>query len=486
MINKFKILIVLIVIFIFVYLRITPIINQTVPYTYDQGRDFLKIEEIFRDKNITFIGPTTGIQGVYHGVWWYYFLIIPYLLFSGWPQGFYFFLFFINLLVNLFIYKYLEKNYSFASGLFFLSIISISTFFIRTAFFASNNNLTPLFVVLFIYSLYQVFKTKKSVYLFLTGLSLGFIFETEMALGLFIIPSFLIIYFLYSKFKNLPVILSGLAIPIIPRILFELKNNFSQTKSFFSYLTSGKLEHSVQFIGLIQERLMLFWENWKSIFYQESYIMAVLFILLLSVLLILRNKLKDSKKTFINFLVLLLILIFAFSLLVKNGFFWNYYIDGIQYIFVMLLVSSFYLLEKNKKTLYFAYFLLTLIVFLNLFAFIKDINNKKSIPLIGLRADDSIVKYILEKNKNENFCLKIYTPPVFPFTYRYLFDYHTKKISDTYLMKEPVNNQCWYIIDYDDDKERVNDWKKKNIPTEGKLIKSKIFDNKTVVELWSI
>lgn len=46
-------------IFIFIYFRLIPIINQTVPYTYDQGRDFLKAEQIIRGKNLTFIGPTT-------------------------------------------------------------------------------------------------------------------------------------------------------------------------------------------------------------------------------------------------------------------------------------------------------------------------------------------------------------------------------------------------------------------------------------------
>ncbi|MFH0979684.1 MAG: hypothetical protein V1803_01920 [Candidatus Roizmanbacteria bacterium] len=108
--NKIKILITLFVFFIFFYLRITPIIHKTVPYTYDQGRDFLKAEEMIRDKNITFIGPTTGIQGVFHGVWWYYFLLIPYVLLSGWPQGFYLALFFINSLVNFGFFWFLKKK----------------------------------------------------------------------------------------------------------------------------------------------------------------------------------------------------------------------------------------------------------------------------------------------------------------------------------------------------------------------------------------
>ena len=46
----FKFFLFLFVFFVFIYLRLTPIVNKTVPYTYDQGRDFLKAEEIIQSK----------------------------------------------------------------------------------------------------------------------------------------------------------------------------------------------------------------------------------------------------------------------------------------------------------------------------------------------------------------------------------------------------------------------------------------------------
>lgn len=479
-----KSLTLLLIIFVFIYLRITPIINQTVPYTYDQGRDFLKIEEIFRDKNITFIGPTTGIQGVYHGVWWYYFLIVPYLTFSGWPLGFYFFLFFVNFLVNLGFFSFIKEKYGFATGVFFLSLVSVSTFFIRTAFFASNNILAPLAVMFFIYSLYQAFQTKEKKYFIFIGLSLGMIFETEMAFGLFIIPSFFIVYLISKKLENLPFIIAGLILPSIPRIFFELKNNFSQSRSFLSYIFSGKKEHPVEFLGLIQERITTFWESWKSIFYQENHYMAIFFILFLIVLFL--NRKSDKIKTAVaKFLVSIFLCVFIISLLNKNSFFWSYYIDGIQYIFIFLIIYAFYLIEKNNKTKIIAYILLTIIIFLNIITFIKETGNKE-IPTIGLRADDKIVKYILKKNQNKSFCLKIYTPPVFPFTYRYLFEYYTKKYSIDYPKDQPINKQCWYIIDFDEDKERIKDWTKKNIPDGSRKVEKKVMENKTNIELWQL
>ena len=82
--NK-KIVLLILFFALFSYFRLKPIYLQTVPYTFDQGRDFLKTIEIVRDRNLTLIGPTTGAAGVFHGAWWYYYLSIPHILFQGHP-----------------------------------------------------------------------------------------------------------------------------------------------------------------------------------------------------------------------------------------------------------------------------------------------------------------------------------------------------------------------------------------------------------------
>lgn len=484
----------LLIIIIYCYFRLTPIINRTVPYTYDQGRDFLKIEEIFRDKNITFIGPTTGIQGVFHGVWWYYFLIVPYLLFGGWPQGFYLALFILSLISNLFFYKFIEKNYSRNSAVLFLVLTTASPFFVRMSFFASNNILSPFFVMLLIYSVFSIISKKNPNYLLLTGLSLGFIFETEMAFGLFIIPSFIITFLIikevrtyFSKIKSAALFFAGLLPPFIPRLLFELKNNFSQTRSFLAYFGQTKTGHPVQFIGLVQERIATFWQYWTSLFYNNNLTASLLTIILLAgILLVSWKNLIGVKKIFINFLILLLFFTFIFSLLNKNNFFWSYYLDGIQFIFIIFIITGFNLIEKLKKFRFLPYLIVAFLFVSNLLVFAKENSANKKIPLIGLRADDTIVQYIINKNTGDNFCLRIYTPPVFPFTYRYLLDYYTRSKNIEYPSEQTVDEKCWYIIDYDEDKERVDGWKKKNIPEKGKLVEKKLMDNKTQIELWKV
>src|SRR3990167_3204915 len=123
------------VIFLFCYFRLKPLYFQTVGYTYDQGRDFLKAAEIVLDKNITFIGPTTGIQGLFHGAWYYYLLIIPFLIFRGEPIGFYYFNFLIHFASFLFLAYHLKKHFGSLISLIISLIVATSPYFTFTSTF---------------------------------------------------------------------------------------------------------------------------------------------------------------------------------------------------------------------------------------------------------------------------------------------------------------------------------------------------------------
>src|SRR3989338_7359280 len=138
-----------ILLLIFCYFRLKPIYLQTVGYTYDQGRDFLKAAEIILYKNPTFLGPTTGIMGINHGVWWYYFLIFPFTIFNGNPQGFYFFMFLSQLATIAVFYWFVSKKFGAINSLLFCLLITISPYFITASVFAGHNYLTiPMLLLL--------------------------------------------------------------------------------------------------------------------------------------------------------------------------------------------------------------------------------------------------------------------------------------------------------------------------------------------------
>lgn len=484
-----KIFISLFVFFIFIYLRITPIINETIPYTYDQGRDFLKAEEIIRDKNITFIGPTTGIQGVHHGAWWYYILALFYLIFNGWPIGFYYGLFILSTIAIILFYFFVKRKFGWKSSLLFLLIITTGDFFVRLAFFTSNNTLSPLFVLLLIYSIYQFFKTESNKYLFLISFSLGFIFEFEVAFGIFMIISFLItsLFFKslrnnYLNFKKLPFFVSGFIIPLIPRLLFEVKNNFIQTKAFINFYIHPTSTNQQSFLSTLIERAQIFFRYYFQLIPKENIYFGILLFLFFIYLLIKSiKKIKQNEKKPILFFSLLILVIFLVSLLSRNNFFWDYYLDGVQFIILFILILIFNLNNQLKlaKDILLGVFLLTVLISF------KGLSNK-NIPLVGLRADNKIVSYFVENSRNKYFCLRIYTPPVIPYTYYYLFSYYARHQKIKYPRQEFTNNQCYFIFDKEPYQFRVDKWREENIPKEAKLTTVQKIENGTTIESWSL
>ena len=97
---------------LFAYYRIPSLLAHYVAYTYDQGRDFIVGANIIRLHKIPFIGPTTGINGLFHGSWWYYLLVIPYIVFKGAPIGYYWFNFAIQFTLLVALMLFLKKEFT--------------------------------------------------------------------------------------------------------------------------------------------------------------------------------------------------------------------------------------------------------------------------------------------------------------------------------------------------------------------------------------
>ncbi len=481
-----KIVIFLSILLIFIYLRITPILNQTVPYTYDQGRDFLKAEEIVRFRNPTFIGPTTGIQGLYHGAWWYYLLSIPYFLFNGHPLSFYYFIFFISVVGNLIFFIFLKKEFNFNTALLFFTIVSVSPYFISLSFFVSNNIIAPYFILLLIVSIYYLFKTKKYIWLFYISLSLGFIHEFEVAFGLFI---FLLLFILLLVYKNSRKIIFslkgvayftlGLIIPFIPRVLFEIKHNFLQTKTFLNFFLKPKFHNPKLFSDIFNDRLSLFLNYFRGIFIDYHIILSITGLIMVIFVFIKFWK-KVVKSSFLTIFSLLSLLLFLASLLYKDNFWANYY-EGIPYIFLFVITISFYFFSKHYQK--FSLVFLTIYFLLSLAVFIRELNNKNQ-PLKDFKAIDKAVLYIYSQVKEKDFCVKIYTPPVIPYTYDYLFSYYSRIKNINRPTTNYLNNRCWFIIENDPYHFRFKDWAAKNIPENGKKISSYQINKDITIQLW--
>lgn len=435
-------------------------------------------------------------MGIFHGVWWYYFLSIPYLLFNGSPLGFVFFIFLLSLVQVFLFYSFLKKKIGVLPSFIFLLLITYSSYFISTSFFAISSIFVLPFILLLLYATYQCIDTHRIRYQFLIFLSLGFIFESEVSFGIFIIPSYFLSILVtkqISKFfaKKSRVIYSFIAllIPILPRIFFEVRHNFIQTRTALTFLTKPHMFSSKSFEAVFSERLQLFLMYYKSLFFDHIFLSLIFLCVTLIGFFYSFKKLKHSHKKYMFFVIMLLFFLFLTSLLYKDNFWVNYY-EGLPYFYLVLISMSLYALSKSRSKIItsipFVIFILLLVIMGQ--KIYKELTNKNKISESGLRSHIQVFDYLYAQNKNQPFCVRIYTPPVIPYTYNYLFNYYQRVKKYPAVSTEYVDRHCWYIVEKEQDSGGYNDriirWRSENISSSARLIKTKIMDSGTRVEYW--
>ncbi|VVA43426.1 conserved membrane hypothetical protein [Candidatus Roizmanbacteria bacterium] len=490
--RKLSFFIFFLLILLFCYFRLKPIFFQTVPYTYDQGRDFLKAQQIVRDLNPTLIGPTSGIPGLFHGVWWYYFLAIPYIIFSGLPIGFSIFIFINSLLQLIFFSYFLKKEFGWLTALIFALFVTGSSYFITMSFFVISSVFTFPFILLFLYSAYLFLKTENKKYFFWLFLWIGFILEAELPSGLFTGIAFILTLLFLGKIKLLfskdgfKKACLGFIIPLVPRLLFEVIKGFPQSKTVLKFFLNLEFHSPKPFIEIFRDRLSLFNNYLVSSFpFDNSFVVYGIFILSIVGIFIAYIKSNKKIKNFFIFPPLMIVLFFLLSILYKDNFWSNYY-EGIGYYFILTIAFGFYGFSKleNKLIKNLPWLIFVILLLFNLSKFSKEIKNNVVVN-DGLRKQLITVDRIYEINKGKNdFCVRIYTPPVIPYTYNYLFDYYHNFKNKVRPMVNYVDNQCWYIIEDDSFKFRIDKFRKEHIPAAGKLIKTESIHKDVVLELW--
>lgn len=473
---------------IFTYCRVKPIQLQTIPFTYDQGRDFLKASEIILDKKIPFIGPTTGVNGLFHGAWWYYLLAIPFILLGSDPINFSYFLFFIHLVSYIALIIFVRKHFGSVVALIIANLLAVSAYFIYIATFVGNNFVVPPLLTIFLIVTFSLFtkkdNKKQNRLIFLSSLSAGLIAEFELAFGMFLIPTFLITSFAFPQFrkkisdkKSFTIYSLGLIIPFLPRLLFEIKNHFLQTRILIQQFTNPHLYQPRPFPQIINERLLLFLDYFNKIFDNKTIEITVVLLLLIGLILFFRQKkpwLKNKSIVLPLYFISLTTLLFLFSLVYKDMF-WGYYFEGLSLLFIFVFLSIFSLIPKIKNM---QYIMTLLLIGTYLIMGQKIYSEFRSSTIIqgGLQAQAKIVDYIIAHESLNDFCVKIYTPPVIPYTYQYLF--LSKQL--TIKKKAPgidwVRSRCWAIIEPDDYDFRRTKWIKDNIPVKAITIDYQQFE----------
>lgn len=247
----------LILILIFaIFLRFYKL-EQFATFLADQGRDAIIIKRIATFEHFTAIGPPTSVGHVFSGPFYYYFIAPWFWIFNFQPVGLAFGVAFFSILfilVNYFAMKKIFNNTVAFTSTIFLAFSSTMIDFSR---FSWNPNPLPFFALLSYLVLIKSFEKKNLILFALFGALIAFSIQLHY-LALFLIPPSLVLFFVrfIEKKKERKKFILGAVASLIsfiicssPLIIFDLKHNFLNAKSFIaliqspSQITSNKIDN---------------------------------------------------------------------------------------------------------------------------------------------------------------------------------------------------------------------------------------------------
>jgi len=343
-----------------IFLRIYRL-EEFITFLGDQGRDAIIIKRIITFEDFPALGPVSSIGQVFLGPFFYY-LMAPFLaLFRLNPVGLAFGSAFYSIISVIFAY-FILKKIDWKTANLFLVLTTFSWGLIHNARFSWNPNLLPYFSFFTLYFTSLFFK-KNLFFPFLAGTF--FSFSTQLHyLALFLAPT-LILFFLinYKKILEKPSLFAkkityffiGFLIFYLPLILFDLKNQFLNTKNFIKIFSEKEIIQSTSFYQRFQETLTNFFNfTFNS---KIDYFLSFTFFIILFIYFFRKNFFQKKplfQLVFLSFFVFIL----GFSTLSSFRHF-HYYNAIYLNFFVILAVffAEFFSINLLTKILVFAFLL---------------------------------------------------------------------------------------------------------------------------------
>lgn len=460
--------------------------DQLLGFYYDQGRDALIISKMLQG-DIVLIGPTTGINGVFLGPFYYYLLLPGYALGGGDPVVASYWQTIFILLGYMTVFILARIYFSFSTAILSILLMTFSFYLIKLDRWLSNPAPVAAFASLTVLFLSLSFRSP-NIFLPLGGFGLGLMLQLEASSSFFLTIITLIFITIYRKVFGLKAILLSLialGVTFIPQAVFELKNNFLISKLLLGFLTGkvqseGSTAFQVPNLSIIQGKLDIyttyFLEKIKLNADANYNFLFVLF-LILSVVWVKSRWSNPSVKVMAFWFYGLLSLFLFYS--GNYGQINSYYFLPVYPIFFLFLASMVSWLWKVKQAKVVILIMIALFLYNQLPLTLSYLNSgTEGKATIALGNQVQAVKYILEDVRADEFNVDVYVPPVVPYTYDYLFNYYGQKINKN--QSKSLVNQLYTLHELDVEMpEREEKWLQRQA-TIGKIVKQVQFGGITV------
>lgn len=213
----------------------------------DEGRDVLVVKGIL-EGDFTLLGPRSSAGDFYTGPIYYY-MMAPFLwLFRLDPIGPSVMIGLLGVATVFLIYYAGKKFFNETVGLIAAALYTVSPLVIAYSRSSWNPNPMPFFTLLLLYVLYQAVQKRSWKYFLSVGILYGITLQLhyiELLVGV-VIFFFTTTAFFYLKRKNIfelikqyVLLVGGFIIGFSPFIAFEVRHNFQNTRTIFSFFLHG-------------------------------------------------------------------------------------------------------------------------------------------------------------------------------------------------------------------------------------------------------
>ena len=426
-------------------------LNNLFAFNYDQGRDFLAASKVIFDKDLILIGQTTGIQGVFYGPWWYYLLASLIFLFNGDPQKIaivFALLGVITVIATYLILKLLTDNFLISFCL--TIVVAISNFWMFGPVHIWNPSITPLLLLIFIYLLYKITEGAKLLYFFALGIIAYLTIDTSASFGFVTAIYLLISPFIFKKTlmkKEYLLVFLGAFLGLLPRIIFEVKNNLLITRSVISYITNPPPHFGqISIYQRLTERPLQYLRIIAEGFTRNMEIIGLVFIVAVMLILVKTLLSKAYLKIRQDFIFLYLEYLLVISLIfftIYPASVWDYYLVAMPTIFLVLIAKILSFAAKDRNLNRYVLIILGSLIILNIRSNLLPpytanwqgdggtYNNEKK-----------VVDYISEQNPHD-YSVYAYSPAIYDYPFDYLIYWYGRRK----LLEKPKDHQSlMYLI----------------------------------------
>lgn len=440
-------------------IRSPEVLGRNFLFGFDQGRDYLAVERIVTEKKPTLIGSevgagVAGLRGIFHGPYYFYSLVLPYLVFNGHPYGGLLLMFFFGVASLFLCFYFVKQIIDTKTALIATFLLAICPPIISQSRFIWNSHPTTPFILLAFWFTFKIFKSPFR-YFFLATFFAGLIYGFELAVSVPLTVAIFFYVLVVLRIKDIRIYFSGLAgafLAHLPFFMFELRHGFMATKGIiaaFSNMQGQKTAHLV----FMKINLLNFWFNFKTTFLLGHWLSLLLF---LTIIILAYHFLKEEKnkaiRNFIVFLVILPLVSLGVFMFLTN-FVWDHYLIHLHLAYIFL-----FALFLSRIKLLLPKLLLSLMIVLMLPGLTQQVRNAYHDfydygGIAKIRGKLEAVDYLYKDADGEKFNVLVFTPPIYDYAYRYLLGWYgerkygyvpgDEKKGVFYLWIEPDSGQPW-------------------------------------------